>query len=281
MTVDRIFIWKTRDQYVDFRRVRVMAIINLTPDSFSDGGQFSDLESALLAAAEAERRGADIIDVGGESTRPGAIPISADEEWARLAPFFAAVSKHVSLPISVDTYHPETAGRALDAGAHIINDVTGLRSPEMRHIVAAAGAGCVLVHHENMVEGADPVLIVQQFFDKRIELCVESGINLHQICLDPGIGFGKSMEQNLELIRRMGEIRSYGLPIMAAASRKRVIAGAVGELPPRELDPGTVAAHTAAILAGADMIRVHDVPSGVQCARMAELMRNAESGMRN
>lgn len=263
---------------LDFERTRVMGIINVTPDSFSDGGIYTSVQDFSFAVKRMERDGADVIDIGGQSTRPGSARLSAQEEWSRLDAVLTAVCAMTALPISIDTYHPEVAKKAVICGASIINDVSGFESEEMRSVAAEYGCGCVVMHSEDISHRHDPVERVRDFFERRVEQCLASGIRRESICLDVGIGFGKTRVQDLELIRCMGQTRVHDLPILSALSRKRVIAycleqGGV-ELAPSKRDTATVAANTAAVFAGADMIRVHDVPSGYQCALVVSGIRN-------
>ena len=258
-------IWRLPDRILTFDRPLVMGILNLTPDSFSDGGKYYkngciDADAAVAAAADMERAGADVIDVGAESTRPGCTPLSGEEEWARLEPLFAAVGGKVSVPISIDTYHPETAARAVAAGAQIINDVTGFSDPDMLAVAAETQAAIILMHCADISDKPDAVGEVRSFFAGFDPVARKYGIPAEKIMLDVGVGFGKSMEQNLELIRRCGATRVNGRPILVGASRKRVIEHFCGKLPPDERDAGTVAAHNLAILSGANMIRTHLIP---------------------
>jgi len=260
--------WKCRDKTIDLHqpplRAAVMGIVNLTPDSFSDGGMLSDAQAAAEHILAMARLGCAVADIGGQSTRPGHTAISHEEEWRRIRPTLellrAMRGEGIPLPlISVDTYYPEVAQAALEHGADIINDVTGFAHPDMRRIAAEYGAGCVIMHSGDITGCGDPVSAVREFFARRVEQCVNDGIDRRCICLDCGIGFGKTREQEVELLRRMGECRVEGLPLLAAASRKRVIAHMMGiDLPPHERDEATHATHLTAVKAGADMVRVHD-----------------------
>lgn len=246
------------------QRAAIMGILNVTPDSFSDGGLHSDAVAAVDRFVELAAQGCAVVDIGGQSTRPGHTAITADEEWSRLSPVLTRLEalrkSRRSLPlISVDTYYPEVAARALEAGADIINDVSGLGDPDMRRIIARHEAGCVLMHCEDISGRDEPVAAVRDFFARRVEDCADSGIAPERICLDCGIGFGKTREQEVVLLERMGECRANGLPLLAAASRKRVIAHLMGvDLPPDQRDEATHCAHLAAVASGANMVRVHD-----------------------
>lgn len=238
-----------------------MGILNITPDSFSDGGLYLSAEAALHRAAAMVNEGTDIIDIGGQSTRPGHTPISPKEEWGRLEGILPRLCSELSVPVSVDTYYPFVAERALFSGAAIINDVTGFDAPEMRKLAAKHGCGCVIMHHDDITDRADPIAAVREFFARRVEECMTAGISPAQITLDIGIGFGKTREQELELLKACGECRVKGLPIFVGASRKRLIAWLMNrpDCPPEQRDAATHEAHAIAISAGADIIRVHDI----------------------
>lgn len=257
-----------------------MGILNITPDSFSDGGLYLSADAALSRAAAMVKEGADIIDIGGQSTRPGHTPISPEEEWSRLEGILPRLCRDLSVPISVDTYYPFVAERALHCGAAIINDVTGFDSPEMRTLAAKSGCGCVVMHHDDITSlaapiadrtdsitnCADPIAAVRDFFERRVEECIAEGIAPEQIALDIGIGFGKTREQELELLKRCGECRVKGLPIFVGASRKRIIAWLMNapDSAPKQRDAATHEAHAIAINAGANIIRVHDVAGAMR-----------------
>jgi len=260
--------WLCRDKKLDLHRpplrAAIMGIVNLTPDSFSDGGMLSDTDAALEHVFGLARDGCAVADIGGQSTRPGHVPVTAEEEWRRIEPLLLGLSelrkRGQPLPlISVDTYQPWVARRALEAGADIINDVHGFEDPDMRAVAAEYGAGCVVMHSADITACADPVKAVREFFGSRVEQMINQGIRRECICLDCGIGFGKTREQEVMLLERMGECRVHDLPLLAAASRKRVIAYLMGEdVPPHQRDDATHRAHLRAVLAGADMVRVHD-----------------------
>lgn len=251
-------------------RTYIMGILNVTPDSFSDGGQFSSAQHAIARALEMEAQGADIIDAGGQSTRPGHTPISAEEEWARLAPVLEGLRGKLSVPLSVDTYYPAVARKAIACGAAILNDVTGFRDPAMRRIAAESGAGCVVMHDLPLDEGEDVCAALRAFYEKRTAECIADGILPECLCLDPGVGFGKSYRQNLAIAARFREQCDERFPMLAAASRKRVIGMSCGNPPPDQRVSGTVAFHTACLLGGANLLRVHDISEAVQAARVAD-----------
>jgi dihydropteroate synthase len=247
-------------------RPLVMGILNVTPDSFSDGGQFLDPAAALAHARAMAAAGADMLDIGAESTRPygGATPVSAEEEKARLTPVLPVVIKF-GLPVSIDTIKATTAAWALDQGAAIVNDVWGLqRDPEMAKLVAARKVPVIVMHNR---EAADPALdIVAEvvaFFARSLEIAARAGIARDKLVLDPGIGFGKTPEQSIACIARLAEFRHFGLPLLIGASRKRFISS-VTPSPPDERIGGSIAAHLLAARNGAAIVRVHDVKETVQ-----------------
>ncbi|WP_309397987.1 dihydropteroate synthase [Cerasicoccus maritimus] len=253
------------------QRTYLMGILNVTPDSFSDGGQFATPLNALGQAQAMVREGADLIDVGAESTRPGAETISAEEEIDRLLPVLEALEEVLETPISVDTYKASVARKALEAGAHIINDIWGFQhDPDMAATVAEFGAGAVLMHNGRGAEyTGDIVDEVKRFLEHSINLALHAGVDKSRIVLDPGIGFGKSVEQNLTLMRRLGELRSLGFPILLGASRKSVI-GKTLDLDVDQRLEGTLATSVVGVQQGADIIRVHDLQANQRAIRMAD-----------
>ena len=257
-------------------RTYIMGILNVTPDSFSDGGDYSDAQAAVARAFEMTAQGADIIDVGGQSTRPGHTPISPDEEWGRIEPVLRALCADRELVISVDTFYPDVARKAMECGANIINDVTGFREPLMRQYAAHYGVGCVIMHDIQLDENADVCRELTEFFRKRTVECMADGIRQANLCLDPGVGFGKSYKQNLVIAKNFSSFCMEEYPMLAAASRKRVIGMSCGNPPASERMPGTIAYHTACIMGGADIIRVHDVAEAVQAARVTDALLAAE-----
>ena len=263
------------------KKTYVMGILNYTPDSFSDGGMYFTPEKALEHALLMQEQGADIIDIGANSTRPDAEILSASEEKERLVPVLEAICGKVTAAVSVDTFYPECAEVALRAGADIINDVSGAFNPEIAKLAAEYGAGYVVMHNpcgsSDVAQYPDGVVAeLRKFFVEAIELAAKCGLPKSQLCLDPGFGFGKSYNDNLEILRNMQWLRFKGIALLAACSRKRFIGEASGEKNSALRDSGTVAANTAAIMGGADIIRVHDVFSAVQGARVAdEIYRKA------
>lgn len=257
-----------------YGRTLVMGIVNVTPDSFSDGGAFYDSQSAVSHARRLAEDGADILDIGGESTRPQAHPVSADEEWARVGPVLKEIIPLVSCPVSIDTYKAETADRALSLGARIVNDVWGLQEdPDMAHVVAAHQASLVVMHNQREIDPhLDMIATVLRFLDRSLTLANRAGIAMERIAVDPGIGFGKTLEQNLDLIAHLDQLKTLGLPVLLGASRKSMIDKIIPTPPQRRL-PGTLAVHSVGILRGADIIRAHDVAEAVQAARITDRLR--------
>jgi dihydropteroate synthase len=248
----------------------VMGVLNITPDSFSDGGRFVAPEQALVQARRMVADGADIIDVGAESTRPyGSRPISIDEEMQRLRPILADVVA-LGIPVSIDSMKPAVVAWALDAGAAIANDVWGLQAdPEMARLIAARRCPLVIMHNRDHADPAIDIMSdVREFFSRSLAIATQAGIVRENIALDPGIGFGKTPEQSMTVIARLEEFNSFGLPLLVGASRKRFIATVSPAEPDQRLG-GSVAAHLIAARAGARIIRTHDVSETVQALRVA------------
>lgn len=245
-----------------------MGILNVTPDSFSDGNKYFSAEKAIQRAIEIENQGADIIDIGGQSTRPGHEKISSDAEWNRLKDVILKIRKQVDIPISVDTFYPEVAELAINSGADIINDVTGFRNKKMLELAKKTSCGCMVMSDVSL--GDTP-----KFFSEFLESMISYNICKQTICFDPGIGFGKSYNENLELLYETSKYCPQGYPILIGASRKRVVGIPTGNPNFIERLPGTIAAHTLAISAGANIIRVHDVKESKQAALVADaIIRN-------
>ena len=253
-----------------------MGVLNVTPDSFSDGGRFLHPEAAVAHGRRLAHEGADLIDVGGESTRPGAAPVSAEEELHRVIGVVEALASEVDVPLSIDTSKAEVAQAALSAGASFVNDVTALRGdPAMAEVVAEARVDVCLMHMkgEPRTMQDDPryddvVTEVRTFLQERLEAATAAGISEDRIWLDPGIGFGKTLEHNLELIRRLGEIAAIGRPVVFGASRKSFL-GRLTDRPEAERVAATVAVNVLALERGATMFRVHDVPANRDALRVA------------
>ena len=252
-------------------RPLVMGVLNVTPDSFSDGGRFLDPTVAIAHAAEMARQGADILDIGAESTRPYGDPVavSVEDEKARLTPIVSEVVK-LGLPVSIDTIKASIAAWAIDQGAVIVNDVWGLqKDPDMAPLVATRRVPVIVMHNREAADPAiDIVADVMAFFTRSLEIAARAGISRESIVLDPGIGFGKTPEQSIICLARLAEFRSFGLPLLVGASRKRFI-NSVTPSPPDERIGGSIAAHLLAVQAGAAIVRAHDVAETVQALRVS------------
>ena len=240
----------------------VMGILNLTPDSFSDGGRFTSVAAAVAHAAAMVAAGADVIDVGGESTRPGAAAVSAAEELGRIGPVVARLAAEVAVPLSIDTYKADVAARAAALGAVVVNDVWGLqRDPAMADAVAAAETALVIVHNRAEKDaGVDIVADMERFFDCSLDMAAKAGIPRERIILDPGIGFAKTSQQNRAAFAHIAKLKERGLPILVGVSRKRFLGS---DAPALETLAGTIAANLAAAALGAAIFRVHDVTEHV------------------
>ena len=263
-------------------RTLVMGVLNVTPDSFSDGGLHFDTEAAIARAFEIEHQGADIIDIGAESTRPGSEGISAQEELWRLLPVLAGLQGKLKIPISVDTSKPEVADAAADAGAEILNDVTALRhDPHMAEVARRRKLPLVLMHMRGEPRtmqkrpfARDVLRDVTKGLRHAVAFARRAGVSKSQILIDPGIGFGKSYPQNYELLARLPELARFGLPLLVGASRKTFIGRALGGAPVTERVWGTAATVATSILGGAHIVRVHDVAEMVQVARVTDAILN-------
>jgi dihydropteroate synthase len=255
----------------------VMGVLNITPDSFSDGGQFVTRESALAQARRMVAGGADIIDIGAESTRPyGAESISIDEELKRLQPILADVVS-LGLPVSIDSMKSAVVAWALDAGATIANDVWGLqRDPGMASLLAARRCPVVIMHNRDRADASiDIMRDISEFFARSLDIAAQAGISRENIVLDPGVGFGKTPEQSMTVIARLDRLRTFGLPLLVGASRKRFISS-VSPSEPNERLGGSIAAHLIAAEGGAQIIRTHDVSETVQALRVATAIWDKE-----
>ena len=271
---------------LDFsKKTYLMGILNVTPDSFSDGGQYFDRTLAIKRAHEMVEEGADIIDIGGESTRPGSEPVTLQEEIARTIPVIEALAKDVKVPISIDTYKAEVAKRAMDAGASIVNDISGLRfDPEMPELVSRYKVPVVVMHIKGTPKNmqANPVyeaLIpeIMDYLRESIRLAVESGIAEDKIIIDPGIGFGKTFAHNLEIIKNLHEFTLLEKPLLVGVSRKAFIGKILGDALASERLEGTAAAVAIAILNGANIIRVHDVKEMKKVALVADAVKRGRA----
>lgn len=259
-------------------RTLIMGILNVTPDSFSDGGAYPDADAAIEHAIEMERDGADIIDIGGESTRPGSDPISAAEEIERVVPVIRELSKAVSIPISIDTYKADVAAAALDAGALIVNDISGgTFDSNMPSLLVERRCPAIIMHIKGAPkemqlkpEYKDLMGEVFAYLRERTDALIAAGMDRQLLIIDPGFGFGKTAEHNLEILRRLRELKSLGYPILIGTSRKSTIGKILGGAPISERLEGTAATVAIAIANGADIVRVHDVKEMARVARMAD-----------
>ena len=255
----------------------IMGIINVTPDSFSDGGKYANVEAAVMRAKQMVADGADIIDIGGESSRPGAEPISANEECRRVVPVVQALAEQFQIPISVDTYKAEVAYEALSAGACVINDITALHGdPNMCQILADAQAGVILMHMQGVPATMQKaptyqnvVVEVHAWLTEVASQAVDRGIDSSRIMIDPGIGFGKTFDHNLEILRNLIQFRGIGYPLLVGVSRKKFI-GQILDLPVHQREEGTAATVAWSIINGANVVRVHDVAKMKQVAQVID-----------
>jgi dihydropteroate synthase len=255
-------------------RPAVMGILNLTPDSFSDGGRFQAFDAAIAHAKSMVVAGCDIVDIGGESTRPSATPVSEAEELARVGEVLRALAGLLDVPLSIDTSKAAVAARAIETGAAVINDVWGLqKDPDMAAIVAESEAALIIMHNrEEKDEQVDILADIRRFFDRSLALAAKAGVPEEVIILDPGIGFGKTSRQNVEAVARIPDLKEYGLPILVGTSRKAFLGSLTGDGIEATLI-GTVAANLVAAAAGASIFRVHDVAEHVAALRIFHSMR--------
>lgn len=257
------------------KKTYIMGILNVTPDSFSDGGKYMSLEAAVEKAKNMVKEGADIIDIGGESTRPGFNTVEAEEEIERVLPVLEILVNELNVPISVDTNKGIVAEKALEAGAHIVNDIWGLqKDPLMAEIAARYNAGVIIMHNKEEKLYNDLMGEISEFLRNSIDVAKKAGIKNSSIVVDPGIGFGKTFEHNLEVMRRLGELKDLGFPILLGTSRKSFI-GQILNLPTAERMEGTAATTALGIAAGVDIVRVHDVKEMCKVAKVADaIIRN-------
>jgi len=252
------------------KKTYIMGILNVTPDSFSDGGKYTTLEASIARAEEMVKEGADIIDIGGESTRPGFEPIDANEELGRVIPVIESLANKLNVPLSIDTRKGIVAEQALEAGVHIVNDIWGLQGDDsIAKIAAKYKAGVIIMHNKpdniyvNLMED------IKQFLRKSIDIALTTGIAANNIVIDPGIGFGKNFSHNLEVIRRLNELKELGFPLLLGASRKSFI-GKILNLPADQRVEGTASVVAIGIDRGTDIVRVHDVKEMTRVAKVAD-----------
>ena len=264
---------------LDGRRTLIMGVLNVTPDSFSDGGEFLDPDKAVEHACRMVADGADIIDIGGQSTRPGSDPVTQEEELRRVRPVLDRLAAKISAPISVDTFEPKVAEACLELGAVAINDVTGFRSPAMIEVAARHSTPVVLMHMrgtpktmQHDISYRDVVRDLKAFFASRVVEVREKGVQ--EIMIDPGIGFGKTAQHNLEILKRLSEFKDLGLPVLVGPSRKSFIGKITGDPPDGRVE-GTLAAVSVAILNGASAVRVHDVKACKRAVQIVDAVRKS------
>jgi dihydropteroate synthase len=273
--------WQCRNIKLDCNAPLIMGILNITPDSFSDGGRFFSPDSAIAAARRMLDDGADIIDIGGESTRPGSEPVSVDDELQRVIPVVEALSSTTDAVISIDTSKAAVARTALECGAHIINDVSAMTADiSMPQVIADFSAGIVLMHMretprtmQDNPDYDDVVMHINSYLAQRIKAALAAGIPRENIAIDPGFGFGKTTEHNIQLLAELHSFKKHNTPLLVGLSRKRFI-GTLSGMPVDERLPGSLAGLTCAVINGADIIRVHDVAQSQQAAAVATAVRN-------
>jgi dihydropteroate synthase len=274
--------WAVRDLRLPIGgRTLLMGILNVTPDSFSDGGLFAAPEAALAHGEALVAEGADILDIGGESTRSGyvggAVPVDAAEELARVMPVVRALAPRLAVPVSIDTYKAKVAAAALDGGARIVNDVWGFQhDPDIARVAADYGAGVVLMHNRrDIAADVDMLAEVKDFLARAVDRALAGGVAEDRIVVDPGIGFGKTTEQDLMLIARIGDIRAMGFPVLLGASRKKFIGRLLDQADAMKRVCGTLGAHLMGVVAGADIIRAHDIAAHRDALRVFAAVRAA------
>jgi dihydropteroate synthase len=275
-------IWRCRDRLFDVTdRTLVMGVVNVTPDSFSDGGRFFAPDAAVTHARELLAQGADLLDLGAESTRPGAAPVPPEEQLHRLRPVLEALASEPGICLSVDTASAEVAAQALELGAHVVNDVTALADPAMTRVVSGSGAGLVLMHMRGRPDTMqhdpsydDAAREVREHLAHRLEVARAAGIAPERVALDPGIGFGKTPRHNFELLARLEELAAVGRPVLVGVSRKSFI-GETLDLPVDQRLEGGLAATAVAAFLGARIVRTHDVAATMRAVRIADELRAA------
>lgn len=251
-------------------RTYIMGILNVTPDSFSDGGRFNSLDSALFRVEEMISEGADIIDIGGESTRPGHTVITEDEEISRVVPVIEKVISQFDIPVSIDTYKSSVAEAAVAAGANLVNDIWGLKKdPEMANLIARTGTSCCLMHNRETADYTDFIPDMIKDMSECVEIAEKAGIQRDKIILDPGVGFGKTYEHNLQAINNVDALHQLGLPVLLATSRKSVI-GLTLDLPTDQRVEGTLATSVIAVMKNCAFVRVHDIKENKRVIKMTE-----------
>lgn len=263
-------------EFIIGERTYVMGILNVTPDSFSDGGKYTEVELAVKRVQQMIDEGADIIDVGGESTRPGHKAVCEEEEIKRVVPIIEGIRSHFDIPISIDTYKAKTAEAAIKAGANIINDVWGFKKdPNMANVAAKYNVPCILMHNREEVPYKNLMREVILDIVESINIALDAGVKRENIILDPGIGFGKTYEENLIVMSNLEKIRALGFPILLGTSRKSMI-GLTLDLPVNERVEGTIATSVIGIMKGCDFVRVHDVMENKRACMMTDKIKKAK-----
>lgn len=266
-------------EFLKGKKTYIMGILNVTPDSFSDGGKYHRLSNAIDHTAQMIKDGADIIDIGGESTRPGAEPVSLEEELERVLPILEELTVRFDVPFSIDTYKAEVARQALEKGAQIINDVWGAKKdPEMAKLAARTGAPIILMHNRQDRNYTNLMADIMNDLQESIDLVLQAGGSEEQIILDPGIGFAKTYEHNLAVMRQLEQLVQLGYPVLLGTSRKSMI-GKTLDLPPEERLEGTIATICLGIMKGCKILRVHDVKEVARAAKMMEAMLYEEASI--
>ncbi|MGC4024753.1 MAG: dihydropteroate synthase [Mesorhizobium sp.] len=263
-------------------QAHIMGILNVTPDSFSDGGRYGSIDDALRQAERMVEEGASMIDIGGESTRPGATAVTAEEEQARILPVIEEIARRSDILISVDTYRSETARRALEVGAHIVNDIWGLQhDPAIANLAADTGAGLVIMHNSRERENRRaPVLDQFDFLEKSLQIAKEAGVSRDHIVLDPGFGFGKEAKENIELMANFEQLGAFDLPFLVGTSRKRLLGSLIGR-EPQDRDIGTAATSVLLRMKGAAIFRVHNVAANRDALAVADAVLVANQSINN
>ena len=273
----RKYNWQDGKQLELKDRTLIMGILNGTPDSFSDGGRYNTSDTAVAHAKLMIEQGADILDVGVESTRPGHTQISVAEELERMKEVLLPVLECSTVPVSVDTYRAETADFALSQGAHILNDIWGLKyDKDMAAVAAKYDVPVIIMHNQNSTDYDDIIDDMKAFFFSSVDLALKEGVRPQNIWLDPGIGFGKDYAQNVEVIQRLGEITVYEYPVLLAPSRKRFIGTILNDIPVDQRDEGTVATCITGMIQGVDMVRVHNVEMHKRAITVADVLLRGE-----
>ena len=272
---ERAMTWQCRDRVLDLSRPLIMGIVNVTPDSFSDGGTHNEFEAAVAWGKRLAEQGADILDVGGESTRPGYTLLSDEEEISRIVPVIEKLKANFDVPVSLDTYKGKVAQAGIAAGADLINDIWGLKYDDiLAKVIAENDVACCLMHNRDNTDYEDFLAGVIDDMRETVEIARSAGIKDEKIILDPGIGFGKTYEQNLIMLNNLNVLEKFGYPLLLGASRKSVIGNALN-LPVGERLEGTIATSALAVMSGYAFVRVHDVKENKRAVKMALAVRNS------